>query len=56
MQAGQPITLRNAKLNISLDAGLAGLCFGFFMAIYYAIGRKKHQLPLWKDLSASAKT
>jgi polyferredoxin len=37
-----------------LDAGVAGLFFGLFMAIYYAIGRRKYQLPLWKDLKVTA--
>ncbi|TXT34551.1 MAG: ybaA [Comamonadaceae bacterium] len=34
----------------------AGLSFGFLMATYYAIGRKKHRLPLWKDIRASGET
>ena len=41
---------------IPLGAGVAGLSFGFLMATYYAIGRKKHRLPLWKDIRASGET
>jgi len=37
-------------------AAVAGLCFGLIMATYYAVGRRKYQLPLWKDLSATAET
>jgi hypothetical protein len=39
-----------------LDAGLAGLCLGFLMAIYYAIGRWKYQLQLWKDIQVNAES
>jgi hypothetical protein len=30
----------------------AGLCFGLFMASYYARQRKKHDLPSWESLGA----
>jgi hypothetical protein len=30
----------------------AGLCFGLFMAGYYARQRKKHGLPTWESLGA----
>jgi hypothetical protein len=29
----------------------AGLCFGLSMALYYAHGKKKYQLPSWESLS-----
>lgn len=28
----------------------AGLFFGFFMAVYYAYGRRKYQLPKWTSI------
>lgn len=31
-------------------AAVSGLGFGLFMAAYYAYGRRKYGLPLWKDL------
>jgi small-conductance mechanosensitive channel len=31
-------------------AGIAGLCFGLFMASYYARQREKHGLPSWESL------
>ena len=31
----------------------AGIFFGLSMASYYAIGRRKHNLPLWKDFTPS---
>mgnify|MGYP000013945724 CR=1 FL=1 len=39
-----------------LGASLAGICFGLFMATYYAMGRRKYRLPLWKDLHAIPET
>ncbi len=41
---------------IPFGVGIAGLVFGILMATYYAIGRRKYKLPLWKDLSATAET
>lgn len=29
---------------------VAGVAFGLFMAAYYAQGRRKHNLPLWREL------
>ncbi len=31
----------------------AGIFFGLSMASYYAFGRRKHNLPLWKDFNPS---
>jgi hypothetical protein len=39
--------------SVPLRAAIAGLGFGLFMAAYYAWGRRKHKLPLWKDLASS---
>jgi Family of unknown function (DUF6404) len=33
-----------------ISAVFAGIFFGLSMAAYYAHGRRKHNLPLWKDL------
>ena len=37
--------------SLPLAACFAGGFFGLGMAIYYAYGRKKYQLPLWNELS-----
>lgn len=29
-------------------------CFGFFMASYYAIGRRKYQLPRWEEIGVTS--
>lgn len=34
--------------SVPFGAVIAGCCFGFFMASYYAIGRRKYQLPRWE--------
>lgn len=36
--------------SLPLAACFAGGFFGLGMAIYYAYGRKKYQLPLWEDV------
>lgn len=41
---------------VPIGATAAGVLFGLFMAAYYAMGRRKYQLPLWKDLSATSET
>jgi hypothetical protein len=33
----------------------AGAMFGVWMATYYAYGRRKHKLPLWKDFHPNLK-
>ena len=34
-------------------AAAAGLCFGLFMSLYYAYGRRKHRLPDWSSLDGN---
>lgn len=41
---------------VPMGAAVTGLGFGTLMATYYAMGRRKYRLPLWKDLSATAET
>ncbi|MFZ6656778.1 DUF6404 family protein [Undibacterium sp. TJN19] len=43
-----------SKLNkpvaeMMLAAAIAGVCFGVTMACYYAHGKRKYQLPSWKE-------
>lgn len=40
----------NALPAVPLVAATSGTFFGLTMATYYAYGRWKHKLPLWKDL------
>jgi len=40
-----------ARLAVTI-ACCTGLCFGLFMASYYARQRKKHDLPSWESLGA----
>jgi hypothetical protein len=56
MLASSLFTEIYAFSNIPVGAGIAGLGFGLFMAIYYAMGRRKYKLALWKDLAASAES
>ena len=35
--------------HLLLSSVLAGVFFGLTMAAYYAYGRRKYQLPLWKN-------
>ncbi|MBR7791257.1 hypothetical protein KDM87_01505 [Undibacterium sp. FT147W] len=39
--------------SIPFGAVIGGCCFGFFMASYYAIGRRKYQLPRWEEIGGS---
>ncbi|MBY0571113.1 MAG: hypothetical protein K2P61_07495 [Burkholderiaceae bacterium] len=36
-----------------VGAAIGECCFGFFMASYYAIGRRKYQLPRWEEIGGS---
>jgi amino acid transporter len=42
--------------SVPIGAVIAGVVFGFSMASYYAIGRRKYSIPLWKDFHATAET
>ncbi|MBC3926873.1 DUF6404 family protein [Undibacterium sp. CY21W] len=40
--------------SVPFGAVIAGCCFGFFMASYYAIGRRKYQLPRWEEIGVTS--
>lgn len=40
--------------SVPFGAAIAGCCFGFFMASYYAIGRRKYKLPRWEEIAVSS--
>jgi membrane associated rhomboid family serine protease len=40
--------------SVPFGAAIAGCCFGFFMASYYAIGRWKYQLPRREEIGVAS--
>jgi cytosine/uracil/thiamine/allantoin permease len=43
------------SIAIGLIAALgAGVLFGVFMASYYAYGRRKYGIPLWRDFNPAS--
>jgi hypothetical protein len=43
---------RQGMSALAISCG-AGLCVGYFLAIYYAYGRRKYRLPEWRSLDES---
>ena len=46
----------HSSQGVLVGAGFAGLFFGLSMATYYALGRRKYRLPLWKDINGRTQT